>query len=382
LKKIRPFILLLSIVIFISACGERAPVGHTEGPPLIVPVMGRALPAVVDRGPVTSERLLPAVVRVDSVPLFFAMDGLTFDAFHVLPGETVYEGQLLATLYTERRREQIADREAALNRLDRANALSAEIWTIDYQLMQIRYNERLHTAAENFDEAAMADAQRLYLDMDRARLEREQQLEWQRIERADALNRLNELRETIKDTELRAPFDGEITYINVISHGAPIHTSQAILYIMPVGALPFVEYLGTTFHTSLMPLPNSLRISQIRRFKGEIKGQIVDLTHIPITREEAAYNSLHELQSRVRFTLPEGSDFPVGSHVRLFAYLTYVADTLRVPANAVFSDGAAPYVYRWEEDVWFPVFPTFGVRTSVYHEILDGLSEGDVIRVR
>jgi multidrug efflux pump subunit AcrA (membrane-fusion protein) len=262
--------------------------------------------------------------------------------------------------------------------LHRAHALTAEIWEIEYALMEIRYMERMHAAAEEYDEAAMDEARRIYLEMDRSRLIREQEAEWQRIERADAYARLAEMREDIRDTELHAPFSGTVTYTAPLLHGAPVNTVTPIVYIAPAGAVPFVEYMGVTFYISGA---SRIFLHNVRRFTAEIDGQIIDLEYITPTREEVAYNSLHGLPIRTRFTLPQGYDFPMGSSVRLFVYLTYIENTLRIPTNALFVENNVPYVYRWENEAWVTVRPTLGARSTAFVEVLDGLSEGDVILV-
>jgi multidrug efflux pump subunit AcrA (membrane-fusion protein) len=371
MKKLCLITALLLLLVKITACGAQPPVGHSEGPDLITPVFGRVASVRVERGTITEVQLLPGMVRVESEALFFKVDGLNFDAFHVYPGETVYAGQLLASLHIPHRREQVENQELHIARLLRSHALAVETWEIDFELMQIRYTERLRAAAENFDEAAMADAQRLYLEMDRARLERSQDEEWRRIERADAFARLEELREGLLDTELLAPYDGVITYISPISYGAPINTTLRILYIAPLDAPHFVEYTGPS-------LPNR---SRVQRIVGDINGETFDLTYTPLTREEVAYATLHNLPRRTRFALPEGLDFPLGSPVRIFSYTLYMPDVLFIPANALVGTGANAYVYRMEGGTWIPVNPTFGVRTATFVEILDGLSEGDEIRV-
>ncbi|MCL2202361.1 MAG: efflux RND transporter periplasmic adaptor subunit [Defluviitaleaceae bacterium] len=362
---------ILLFLAFFTGCGAQPPLGHSEGPELVAPVIGRAASAVVDRGAVVDVQMIPGLLRVESVPLFFAVSGLRFDTFYVYPGERVYEGQLLATLYTPHQREQVADQEARIARLHRAHALAAEGWEVDLDLMNLRYIEKLRLAAATFTTAAMEEAQGLYLEMDRARLMREQEAQWQQVEREDAYLRLEELREDLRGTDLRAPFDGVITYITPLPHGAFVESSMVIMFIAPSDATPFVEHTGDA-------LPGRLRV---RHISGDINGQIVDLAYRPTTHEEAAYNSLHNLPRRTRFTLPEGSDFPLGAAVRIFVYTTYIDDAVRIPSSAVFGTASNPYVYRRENGAWVPVIPTFGARTPAFAEILDGLVEGDELLV-
>jgi multidrug efflux pump subunit AcrA (membrane-fusion protein) len=276
----------------------------------------------------------------------------------------------------------VENQETHIARLHRSHALAAELWENDYELMNQRYIERLRTAAENYDEAAMDDAQRLYLDMDRSRLEREQEMEWQRIERADAYARLAELREGLENTELLAPFDGMITFIFPLNHGSPVNVQTWVLFIAPHDTPYIVEFTGDVVGGPMRP--PELSIPRIKQIFGDINGQLYELNFLPLTREEIAYNSLYGLDRRIRFTLPEGAIAPLGAHVRLLANYEYIPDTLRIPSNAIVSPllpGGAPYVYRRENNTWVPVYPTFGVSTTSFIEIISGLSEGDELRV-
>ena len=112
---------ITALFLFVAACGAQPPLGHSEGPELVPPVVGRAASAIVERGTVEEIQLLPGMIRMDSAPLFFAMSG-AFERLHVSPGQEVYEGQLLATLYTPQRREQLETQLLQLSRLQRNHA--------------------------------------------------------------------------------------------------------------------------------------------------------------------------------------------------------------------------------------------------------------------
>jgi multidrug efflux pump subunit AcrA (membrane-fusion protein) len=365
-------IVFVFLLLFLSACGIQPPLTHSEGPPLISAVMERSASAVVDRGAIIDVMIIPGMIRVDSIPLSFERENLPFGNFYVLPGDTVYQGQLLASLHIPHQHEQIANQQAVIERLNFTHNLAAEIWEIDFELMNIRYRERLNAAAETFDEAILADAQRLYFEMNRALLVREQETEWQRIERTEANTRLENMLADLYTTQLYAPFDGVITYTAAVNHGAMPGAGRRILYIAPNNGPLFVEYTASD-------LPRSrLSITQIY---GEINGQRVELTYLASTTEELAYNALHGLPRRIRFALPEDSDFPLGASVRIFIHTSNVQDTLRIPTNALVGRGISTYVYRREHEMWIPVNPVFGVRSASFVEILDGLSEGDVVLV-
>ncbi|MCL2187197.1 MAG: efflux RND transporter periplasmic adaptor subunit [Defluviitaleaceae bacterium] len=366
--KILAAVLLLFLL---TACGTQPPVGHSEGPPLVSPVLGRVASAYAEFGNVIEVQLLDGMVRVGTQSLFFGVNGYRFDQFHVYSGESVYAGQLLATLYTPRQREQLENQQIHVDRLYRTHALAAELWYIEYELLRLRYNEQLRIAADTLDTSAMDAAQRLYLEIDRMRLLRGQEETWQQLERADANARLQEIRGGLQGTELLAPFDGVITYVTAIPHGTFIDTATRILFIAPNDAEKNVELIHGT-------LPARARI---QRIYSEINGASIPLEYIPITMEEAAYNTLHGLPRRTLFKLPQNTSVPLGASVRIFVYTTYRQNVLRIPANALVGLGINAYVYRNENGTWQPVHPTFGARTTAFVEVLYGLAEGDEVLV-
>jgi len=362
---------VLFLAVILSACGVAAPMGHSDGPDLLVPLIGQTIPAVVDRGNVVDVDVFPGRVAVASQALFFSAEGLPFDAFHVYPGARVQAGQVLASLYTPHPREQVANQEIVVNRLRRNHALNAEMWDIDFEVLYLRYIAQVRRAAETLSDADMDEAQRLYLEMNRMRLLREQDLEWQRLERADADARLIELRERLEGTDIIAPFDGVITYITDLTHGGSVGPTTRVLFIAPADAPLYVELIQEF-------IPNRSRAYAVM---GEINGQVVPLEYIPRSQEEIEYESLHSFPRRTNFALPAGYDFPLGASVRIFVYMVYLEDVLRFPASAMVGAGLAAYVYRREGGLWMPVHPVLGAVTHTFVEVLEGLYEGDELLV-
>lgn len=357
--------------IFLTACGTQPPLAHSEGPALVQLAMGRTAPARVDRGEIKEFTVLPGLVRIESTPLFFEMEGLPFDQFHVRTGQQVTEGQLLATLYTPLRREEVENQQLHINRLHRTHNLAIQARDVEIDLMHVHYAEQIQAAAENNEPPIREAARQILFDIDRLQLLREQEIQWQRIDRADAYIRLNELLENLQGTEIVAPFDGVITYVAPLIHGGWPGSGRRILYIAPLDAPHIVEYVGEV-------LPNRQRVTRI---EGDISGRRINLTYKPLTREEVAYYSLHNLPRRTRFTFEENEYIPLGAAVRIFVYTVYIPETLRIPTLALFGSGMALYVYRMENGNWVPTNVTIGTRTTAFTEITGGLSEGDELLV-
>ena len=363
---------LLLLLLSLAACGTSPPARHSEGPYLVAPVIGRTAPARVGRGTVEEIMLLPGMTRIHSYPLYFGVEGFAFYAFHVLPGDIVEAGQVLAALDTQSLREQIANQELQLSRLRHTHALAERAAFNNMDRLTLQYFEAVQAATQRLDINAMESAQRLLMDRERAYLLWEQERVWQEFEMADAQLRLQELQVRLTGTELLAPFDGIITYILPWIYGNRPGGFDYILYMAPLEAEVFVEFTGEN-----LPDPD-----QVVRVAGNINGQWVSLEYITLTLEEIAYFTLHNLPLPSRFSIVCGAPLPgLGKFVWIWLYTEYVQDVLRIPAGALFAQGGENYVYRMQNGVWIPTTVIAGVRTSTFIEILSGLEEGDEVLV-
>ena len=369
MKKLIPIILLL----ILASCTAAPPPLHSEGPDLMIPLTAE-LPstATVDRGLVEEIVLLPALTRINSTPLAFEQGDLSvFEAFHALPGDRVYAGQTLATLYAGEQRETLDEIGAEISRLSLAFAITEESYNIRIEHTRQRYLSTLTRAAEELDDSLLETAQALYNDIEMYMLRRDLFMYLQSTAISEAQADRDQVRKHLDRVALVAPFDGVVTFVANLSYGMQFDLDAHVMYVAPDGQSVFVEYVGG----ALPALNNAVRLY------GDFSGRLLELEHIPMTEYEQEHNERQGLPYRIRFEIPSGFEAAVGEFVWIRLYTAFLEDVLRIPRSALFFQGSTPYVYIVEDGTTMAAHPEFGVITNTYVEVLSGLREGDHVLV-
>jgi len=378
MKKILAFLLF-----FMTACAAAAPQEHSQGPPLQQAATDRLANAFADRGPVTEIYHVPGVVRIESQPLFFGVTGFYFYAFHVQPGDHFEEGQILAQLNTRQLQEEITQQQAYATRLHRIHTLENEVLALDIDIRELEYTALRQTAAITLAESDIQAAQNMYLAIESLRLQYEQQHHRQRFEAQTAAINLRELEESLTQTTLTAPFSGVVTQLGNFHYGIFVSAFDYILYAAPHQQEAFIEFTGDT----LPRLPPTLGVPGMAgnhptfAIVASTNGHLMQVEYKPMTREEAAYNNMHGLPRRVRFTITCDNALTPGTFVWIKLYMLNIEETLRLPTNALFRADNEWYVYRLENQQWLHTPVEVGAISTAFAEIIYGVSEGDELRV-
>jgi multidrug efflux pump subunit AcrA (membrane-fusion protein) len=326
---------------------------------------------LVTRGPLTQRTLLSGVVRTVWEPLFFDMEGTVAEVF-IFPGEAVYEGQLLAKLDTQRPERDLQRLEETLTRLTREQERENERFTLNMMLKEMEYHEALKKAADDFDGDAMDAALHIWLDRERDALIHTHNRELRAVDIDDARRRIAELEEIINRSTIFAPADGVVSY-NQIWGQRIVTTDDPILYFTLEKDI-FVEYLENTLADSLLNAP---------RIEALVEGRVYPLAYTPMFNDtEIAMRRLRGLPLNWRFAVTEGQP-EIGSFVTIVFYTVDIPDTLKIPINALLvSSESGAYVQHLVNGEMVETFVQTGARTATFVEIVNGLAEGDEIRVR
>ena len=332
---------ILLAVLILSACGHN----EIDAPELLVPISAqiRFDTAFVTRGQVAEIERRTGIVRVESRPLNFGAVTAFFETFYVRPGDTVIYDQVLARLDMEYLREQITILDERIESMRRDFIFQNELNAIDMEM-----------------QGRTASHIRLELELAQER-------------QALTLRHLEEDLEVLKaryaKSELRAPFDGTITYLADYSYGSWVAPFADILYIAPKDAALFVECTERA----------SFGHASGTRVIAHIDGEVFETTRIAIPREQTLRYDIVP----IRFSLDSESQPTLGAFASLHVYIRRADDVLRLPRNALFFNPAiGTYVYRVENGQREIVFINVGVRSATYVEVLAGVYEGDEIYVR
>ncbi|MCL2527293.1 MAG: hypothetical protein FWE42_02650 [Defluviitaleaceae bacterium] len=357
---------ILIFILFLTACGaSQAP----PPPGLITPAIAaiHTDTAVVSRGPVASVSRHTGAVRTSSDPIGFGDLSASFGRFYIQLGDTVSQGQLLASLDFEHIQERINQQEEDIAALRNQHSLENRIRTLDINIMTAENNRLMHNAIESHDYNSITAAERGRWDIDRARMEHDFLQEQQALTLRHMESALAALEEQFNRSQLRAPVDGVVIYMADLSYGSWVAPFTTIMRIVHEDSSVFVEYIGGT----------SFTLHRAARVQAHINGQVYDATRIYLTREQA------QRQPPLRFTLDTNNHPSVGSFASLYIYTQREDNVLRIPRNALHYDpDMGFYVHRIDESQLTQVFITIGPRTETYVAVLSGLEEGDVVSVR
>ena len=354
--KLPKLLAALFALLLLTSCGG-IDTSHIP-PPLFESETEELSTVFVTRGVVEQLTIEPGITRFPTVPALLETGSGYIKTVYALPGDFVYEGQLLARLDTPELDEMIESLEESI-----ANQLRF------HQLLM-----RESTAQIDLQSTWGSDGHLALL-----RLERRHAIARHEIEMEEMEARLANLLERREHAEITAPADGEIIF--TLLPGMWVNALDAVAHISLSEGL-FVEYIG---------IPQLIWSNE--RIQGVIDGVVYDLTPIRLSRaERIAFQNLG-IEMPVRFSIDTGSpdSLGAGKPVFIMRYIAYAEDALRLPAYAVLSPRLAQlgdvgsYVYRLRNGNQELVYIATGAVTDQYVEILDWigrLEEGDEIIVR
>ena len=382
IKRVCGFVITLSIFVLVGCATH---IAEVYAPELIVPATAQFDTHIVQRGEVVAVNRRTGISRYLSEGLCFDDPVGSFDAFHVLPGAMVVEGQLLVTLDIEHLEEQLEEQLIRLANTRRDNALVYNIRQLDIEIMVFEHSQSIMRAAENADLDGFDRARVQELNIDRARLELRQAQERHVLSVRQAEQRISDLRRRIALAELRAPFDGRITFVGDFTRGDSVGVGVHLLYITDMSQV-IIEAANLPIQDWPTPAPGRIPptpwiptpVSNAIHMQGRIGDMLIDLEYVPLRLEE------REARPVRLVPVDENVSFPAGEYVILHFYTHNVPDALQVPVNAVFPGTGYIYVFRIIDGNMVRTPIPFYVRTDIHVAArLDGeLREGDEIFVR
>ena len=347
-------------------------------PALIESISIRTNTVRVDRGSVERVDQLRGTVRIISEELSFGLASLSFGEYHVFSGDRVTKGQLLATLDTEHIDQMI---EAGYDSLERIRGDYEHENMISEVSLSILRTElaQLNSSLPSEDESGSNPALMSMITAKSYEISRDTLLLRQAKERQELTLRyleehLESLRLRVADAELRAPFDGVITWIERKSKGDYIAPYEVIMYISDESTT-IIELTERKFITSTMFIDLII---------GTVGDSTYDLEWIPTSARDAMFYGMHGQTPPVRFVVANPDDnLTEGMYARVYMYNIYVEDVVRVPVDCVYSEpDVGNYVYIIENGSKVMRLFESGRSGTVFMEVISGLEEGDVVYVK
>lgn len=367
-------ILLLSTVMLSGCAGDSAKGDR------IIELQESALNApqktVVTRGDIQVVTYYDAQVGPKVEQLSFAEAG-SFGEFRVQLGDTVQEGEILATPALENLEEQIENKEEEI-----------EAYKVNYNFQKTNKEKSLEIAKLNLEKTLKAlESIELYTplytatcvdagnyDEDRLRLELElkQLKETYEMELPYLQKQLAKLKDEYEGNLLKAPFDGTIIALAEAEYGNYINPKS---YYVAV-ADNSLEYARCE-NVSITVLNN---LESISFWKD---GKEYEATNIPMTHAYymATMNNGEDAYSEFHISDPN-DEVSIGNYGKIKLVTKEKKDVLLLPETALTLSGGKYYVYKDVDGKHERVAVKVGYKDGLKAEIEEGLEEGDVVYVQ
>ena len=373
------FYCLLAVILLIAPLfASCSAVVASQGPPvdLIKPVEAPADLVPVKRGDIKPVKVAEGIVVPYSEGLGFIATDAPISAIYVNHGQDVSRGELLAELDRTAWLDSLAAARGELDHLVRVSAHEDRIADIELELRQIDVDEADSDLNRELAELGLQE----YKNRDMIRRET------QALDRDSLQTRIDALESQKDNYSIYAPFDGVILIIESLAIGD-----------YPSGRTPFI-YLADLNRLTVRSITEQTSFfTAATTIMAVIGSDEWPVTIVPYTLEEQLAFYYEGITPPARFEFDGGEDGvyggkvpPADKRVLLMAHEIGVEDVLIIPINAAHIETASDvegvtsrldYAYvdiggaRERRDI------RCGRRSDVWIEVVEGLSEGELVYV-
>lgn len=348
--------LALSLLCCAAALGE-------EAPALVAPADAAVSKAAVTRGSIAKMQPFQATVVPEVHALAFSAAG-TVGTVHVIPGQAVHTGDLLAELNVEDAQESIDTLREEIAYAEQLFACQSRVREIDIQL-------------RTMDRDALTDVKELALldnDLALLRTQADEAYDTYQLEQQTRRVTLEKLMEKTRGVSIVAPCDGVVTGLR-LAPGTDVLAKEKVVFLADDTQL----YIQCDFQ-------KKDKMDVAVAVYALVDGVAYPCTYIPMDDREYVAQTLLGGAMFSRFAL-DMATLPQSVHAGLSAALCVVTqqkdDVLVVPSSAVFRTGADRFVYVVGADQSMSLRTvTIGVSTDLSTEIVSGLEEGEQVYVK
>ena len=333
-------------------------------PELLDPVGVQLDTAVVKRGTVSRLETYDGEVIPYVEELHFISDG-RLAQIHVLAGDTVKAGQVLASLDEESILAKIETLETKIAEVKKLGTFSDRQSNAEIGIAEVELNRlKAEGASQQEIDLKKLEIQQLELDLKHARQLRNLELE-------ENQRKLDALQASVGQGQILAPFDGRIVYVRDIKKGASVRGYTTVMCIVDETRLSLVSDFVTESAFNLAS-----------RVYAKIGDKEYEIEYLPYDPVEYATLIFGGETVKARYTLKDQSLLKGGEYAAVMVYSIYKEDVLTVPTNSLYREGSQWYVYKMDGDVRTRCDITIGAYSGTNVEITDGLKEGDVVYVK
>ncbi len=356
--------LLMVLLLGLTGCGmeEDSPM---EAPELLEPVDVKMDIAMAQRGEIYQMSVYNGEVVPHTEELCFTMDG-SLEAIHVMMGDMVQEGEVLAVLSEKQIVEQIESLEEEIEDLVRMGEFSDRQAEADLEIAR----EELEMLHEDGKFGYVGWVKELEIQKLELKLEEARQLRGLELQKNQ--DALRALQEKLGKNEIIAPYSGRIVYVSDARKGDAILGYTPVIYIADVSRLS----LSTEFVSESL-------VKNADKVCAKIMDKDFDISYIPYENSELVKMALAGEEMKARFSIEtEDATLQAGQFAVVMVYQIYRDDVLTIPINAFYRDGSGQYVYKQVDGARIRCNVKAGLTTDTKVEIVEGLEEGDMVYVK
>lgn len=385
----------LITILFLAACstsvdGRDRRIGNAGEPTPIPTAVAAARPTyTVDRGEVIYETVFPGrVAPVVEQRLAFALDGIVSQV-HVRSGERVQAGEVIAELDTSAWEAEMVLAQSALDiaqaQLDESQReirLARQRAELRRDLAQLDLNFAIAQAGANPTSEQQYQIDRLTVLFELAQLdvdELDTTVDPKLAADVDvAALRVAELENLMAQASLVAPFDGEISTLN-ISAGRSVTAGEVVGAIADASQ---VEVTATLHDPQLQDLAEGLE-AQIRPAGSPGDSLEGSIRRLPYPYGSGGETDVADADPLVRIQFNDMDAaldlYEPGDRVNVSVVVTERTDVLWLPPAAIRDFNGRKFVVVQNGEIQQRVDVTLGINGNGRVEILEGVEEGQLI---
>ncbi len=358
----RIFAIAIIFIIFLSGCKGEA---NDATPVLAEPVKGKMDTAIVSRGDIFELTTYYAKVYPDLNIIYPALDGAIKEVVVYL-GQDVKEGDVLAYLDDARLTERIKNLEDTIEDTRINNDFNNQQQELDIQIKELNIRQKI---ADNAPELEIAQ---MRAELEKLEVLRQQNLKKQEYDLKKLQEQLAEANEELDNTVIKATSSGRVVYISSSYSGVYVGKDSPFIIITDESKL----------HIQGAYMDRNTYINAGEVYAA-INGKNYEVEYVPLESEQVKKMEDNGITIESRFEIKgEASEISSGDFACICVKNKVKENVLNIPQNAIFSDDAGKFVYRYSNGTFTRCNIVTGIETDIQIEIISGLEEGDVIYVQ
>ncbi len=372
-KKVSKLVIwLLLVSLFMSGCK-----GNKKGvkePELLNPVNVSAKSEVATYREISNIRTIKASVVPYPEDLSFERDG-SFERFHVVLGDNVKKGQVLASQSVTKYETELKQLEDKYIDIQLAYENEKQLNYAEMDVIRTNIEkEKAMLNKKNSDrqKEILSKIDKLMLSLENKEKISKSKYSAYQIQLSDLNAKMATIKKNIKNTNIVAPFDGVISYLANVENGSQTNCDTPLIQIVDTSK----KYITCMFEKMNL-------INKASKIYVTIHGENFELEPCDRLNNGQQISSLQSIMSNCNFILKNSSDKVEFGDTGLVCLLSdYKEKALAVSFKAVYPEGLERnYVYRLNNGQKEKVYVEVGVKTDLYTEIVSGLKEGDVVSI-